>query len=269
MKRSLALAAALVIASPLSAQFTNGGFENGTASGWTTGGGYRGSILNNALNPSAFLPGGANYQASSRSAVVGPGVMANTDGRLNQVYSGNFSYRVEDLFDGGYASVITQRVNNYRDANIFFAWAAVLEGAHGVNDGAVFKLLLRDETRNLDLLSRTFTAATGGGGVDSRFALSSTGYYYTTTWQIEQLDVSAFIGNDFSLILLAADCQPTAHQGTVFLDGFGAVTPPPVIPPGPGVVPEPSTYALMATGFIGLIGIRHRRRSAIKTANVA
>jgi hypothetical protein len=262
MSKKFLLVLTLGIASPLSAQFTNGGFENGTASGWTTGGGYRGNILNNNLVPASFLPGGANYNPSAnRSAVVGPGVMANTDGKLNQVYSGAYSYRVEDLTIGGYASVIAQSVKNYQDKNIFFAWAATLEAAHGTNDGAVFKLLLRNDTKGIDLISRTYTAATSGGGVDSRFSFSSTGHYYTTTWQTEQLDVSNYVGDDFTLILLAADCEPTGHEGVVYLDGFGNVAPPPV---DPTVVPEPATNALMAGGLLMLGGfIRSRRKHAV------
>jgi hypothetical protein len=262
MSKRLALVLALVTASPLSAQFVNGGFESGTSAGWTTGSGIRTSVLNNAINPLSFLPGGALYNGSlNHSAVVGPGVMANTDGHLNQVYSGNNAFRVEDLTFGGYASVIAQRVNNYQDNSIFFAWAAVLEGAHGVNDAAIFKLILKNETTGSILIDRTYTAASSGGGVDSRFSITAAGdYFYTTTWQIEQLDVSAFIGNDFSLILLAADCQPSGHSGTVYLDGFGAVAPPPT---NPGVVPEPATTALMAGGLLMLGGLaRARRRSA-------
>ena len=268
MSKKILLALTLGIASPLSAQFTNGGFENGTASGWTTGGGRRTSIFNNALVPASFLPGGANYDPSAnRSSVVGPGIVANTDGNLNRVYSGNFAYRVEDVMDGGFASVISQTVSNYQDRDIFFAWAATLESAHGVNDGAVFKMVLRNDTRGLDLITRTYTAASGGGGIDSRFTLSSTGHYYTRAWQIEQLDVSQYIGDTFTLILLAADCQPSAHQGTVYLDGFGAVTPPPVLPPSTGVVPEPATNALMASGLLMLGGlVRSRRKRSVVAA---
>lgn len=36
---------------------------------------------------------------------------------------------------------------------------------------------------------------------------------------------------------------------------------PAVVPPDPGVVPEPSTYALMLTGLAGLVAVHRRRRS--------
>lgn len=256
LKNAVAIGALALCASntAFAASFSNGDFETGTTAGWTTGGGYRGGVGNATLDPTAFLPGGASFDSTAaRSAVVSAGIAPHTDGNLQQVYSGKYSYRAEDVFNGGYTSVITQRVNNYTDPKIFFAWAAVLEGAHGLDEAATFKLVLRNETTGTDLITRQYNAASTGGGVDSRFTLSSDGYYYTG-WQIEDLSIGAAIGNDFSLTLLAADCQFSGHAGYVYLDGFGAVTPPPVTS-----VPEPETYALMLAG-LGIVGATARRR---------
>ena len=179
---------------------------------------------------------------------------------MTSVFDGNWSYRLENAgIVGGYGSAISQSVQNYTDANIFFAWAAVLEAAHGTLDGAVFKLVLRDDTDGVDVLTRTFTAATGGGGVDARFTQSSTGYFYTTcangvancvnNWMIEQLSTPT-IGHDYTLSLLAADCEPTGHAGWAYLDGFGAIIP---------KTPEPGTLGLLGLGVLAL-GLTRRRK---------
>jgi hypothetical protein len=180
---------------------------------------------------------------------VTPGNDPNVGNLLNRVYSGNYSYRVEDTTYGGYASAITQTVTNWQNNNIFFAWAAVLEGAHDTGNAATFILRLHNDTDNIDIVTRQYNAASGGGGVDQRFLTS--GIWFYTPWQIEQLDTSAYIGDTLTLSLLAADCQPTGHAGYVYLDGFGAA-PPPI------GTPEPATMLLLGLGLIGLAGFRKR-----------
>ena len=239
------------------ASFVNGNFETGDASGWTIGGGYRGNVLNPNLDAKDLLPGGSLYSASvaaGHSSIVTAGLDPNTGNQLNRVYSGDFSWRVEDLTIGGYASVISQKVDNYSDAEIFFAWAAVLEAQHGQTDAATMKIFLRDLTIGDVLISREYNAASNQSGVDPRFRYENTTGFFWTPWQIEQLTLPADrLGHSFELSVLASDCEPTGHAGYLYLDGFGAVA-----PPG-ATTPEPSTFFLMAAGF-GVVGLGLRRR---------
>ncbi|MBC7572774.1 MAG: PEP-CTERM sorting domain-containing protein [Herminiimonas sp.] len=251
----------------LAGTFDNGGFENGDTSGWTTGQGYRGNTLNAGLTPASLLPGGSLYAGpSTRSAVIGTGTVDPLLGAQlgSTVYSGDHSYRIEDTSTGGYASAISQKVTNYTDSNIFFAWKAVLEnGGHSSDQSAMFALTLRDDTTGTTLINRVYNAGLDGGGVDTRFATQGD-YFYTPQWQIEQLVIDAALaGHDFTLSLLSADCEPTAHTGYAYLDGFGGRLPSDPLDPvdPPANVPVPGSLALVGLGLAALRGSRRFIRS--------
>jgi hypothetical protein len=248
-----ALAVLAVAATPAMAGFINGGFENNDFSGWTQGGGSRAGSLN-PLNPADYLPG----DGGARSAIIASGyVDPNIGAALGAtVYGGGFGARIEDTVDGGNASVLRQKVTNYTDSSIFFAWKAVLEnGNHEDNESAIFQLVLRDITTGINIITRSYNAGAGGGGIDPNFT-ELNGLFYTPSWQIEALNIDAALsGHDFELTVLAADCVFTGHTGYAYIDGFGAKN------PGSDPVPEPATFGLMGLGLLGL-GFARRRKAA-------
>lgn len=261
MKMKFALtaaASALLITTAHADPFVNGGFETGNFTGWeVSNSAYRGSILNNALDPQWVF----DHQGSiMRSQIVSAGTVDPRIGAAfgSTVYAGNYSLRVEDTTWGGYTSAVRQTVTNYQEDSINFVWKAVMEGAHGTNDAATFKLVLTDLTDGIDLISREYNAGNGGSGVDSRFSWTGI-YYYTPEWQIETLNINDSLkGHDFMLSLVAADCNPTAHLGYVYLDGFGSVAGGGGDDTGNGEVPEPISLALFGLGLLGMTAVRRR-----------
>ncbi len=247
------LACLLAGSSATAGSFVNGNFETGDFTGWTQGGGYWYGGW--PLNPSSYLPGGSNYSPTgNRSAVVTNYLDPNTDYKLNSVLSPNtYSARVNDQNNDYTVSVISQTVTNYTDPNIYFAWAAVLQGSHDLTDSDNFTLQLIDNTTGTGLYNVSYSSASAAG--TSLFAESMLGWYYTS-WQLQTLDVSALQGHDFTLTLLASDCPYGGHAGYVYLDGFGNVA-----PPVPDATPEPATLAFVGLG-LGVLGLGFRRRKS-------
>ncbi|CAF0898180.1 unnamed protein product [Adineta steineri] len=210
--------------------FQNGDFESGTISGWTLGGGLRTSISSSEILPKYFLPGGQFYNytiAMTHSSIVTNG----SDPLLGDlmpgiVEGGQYSFRVEDLEKGGYASVISRKINNYFCLDIYFSWLAVLQnGNHSSNQSSLVIVQLDDFTTGESLILRRYDAGATGSGVDNRFQAKDD-YFYTPAWQSEHLAIdNTRFGHNFTLTVLAADCEPTGHVGYLYLDSFSGLSP--------------------------------------------
>lgn len=227
----------LAIASPAFAgTFTNGGFEDGTFNGWTQGSGWWSGGW--PLHPDNYLPGGSSYDISANaSTIVSQGLDPIVGSNLVTVYNGVHAARVNDWYNNYSVSVISQTVTNYTDPHIYFAWAAVLESSHGSTDSDNFTLLLTDDTSHAVLYQVSYNSYDNGS------IFHPYGNWFYTDWQVQDLDVSALQGHDFTLTLLGSDCPYGGHAGYVYLDGFGGTIPPPT-------TPEPGTLALFGSGAI-------------------
>lgn len=240
--RHVAAAIAVIgLSSPAFADtFVNGGFENGDLTGWTGGGGfwYGGGA---PVNPSTYAGGPANNTIMT----VGTDPITGA----NRVYGGNYSVRVNDSINNYSVSTLTQSVTGYSDNSIFFAWNAVLQASHGLTDSDYFSLTLVDNTTGTTLVSRSYSSAGPIGSGTQGVTWTQYGDWFSSGWVVEQIDLVALgaVGDDFTLTLLASDCPYGGHAGYVYLDGFGAVNP----PPGGGV-PVPGALALLGIGALGL-----------------
>jgi hypothetical protein len=242
MKRKILLLSLmlLLVSSAAYAGFVNGDFELGNFNGWTKDGGR--------------FTGSYSYTGDpGKSAIVSPGWDPIAGGNnLPMVYSGNYSARVNNSDDNFHFSTVTQSVV-WNDPSIFFAWAAVLqEPGHPTFQEPNFSVKLTDLTTNSILYNTTFSSDTIPANL-----LHVVGDWKYTDWQVVNLDTSGVLGHTLELTLLAADCGQGAHGGYAYLDGFGAVAP----PPGPGpTVPVPPSVLLFGSGLLGLAGLRRFRK---------
>lgn len=222
MKRNLfSIAVAIACSSiPVSkgfaADFTNGGFELGNTSGWTTyGGTWSGSPVA-PIDPSVYMPGGANYNASAtpQISVVTSGTDSNANGS-NTVFDGTYAVRVNNANNDQSVSVLTQTVTGYSGTSINFAWSAVLQGSHGVADSDHFVIRVYDNTSAREIALISYSSATAPAGV---FTNNGQQIYYSG-WRAESIRTTP--GHDYTITLLVADCPYGGHWGYVYLDSFG------------------------------------------------
>jgi hypothetical protein len=247
---STSLLLGLVSISPAYAynDFINGGFEDGSFTGWTSGGGaYNGD--GSTLTPSNYLPNGPLYGSNAYGLVVSPApnpflpydigalfgvpgfyetyavksiVSGGVDPRLGStasslVFDGAHSAKINNENYGAGVTVISQTVNNYGGTSINFAWLAALERSfHTALETPNFIIQVTNNTRGVVLGTIAYNETTALAGN----IFTNTSGWLSSGWQATSIKVSK--GDSYTITLLASDCSLGGHAGYVYFDSFGS-----------------------------------------------
>jgi len=247
----VAVVGALGFAALAYALFTNGGFEDGTFSGWTVEHGENnqgGLTLVGGVPDSenvTYLPGGwDNNSFSGGTSEPLDNITTGTDNdffatTLSQVRFGSHS-AVVNYSGSGYNGFATNAGDYYRATrisqqdvvtgadrdpdNLFhirFAWAAVLENpGHPQAQQPYVHVTLRNITKGTVLYSRFFYS--NQTGVAWRSDNVSLNGVLWIDWQNEDLTFTdnEVLGDTLRIEASAAGCAQSGHFGHVYLDGF-------------------------------------------------
>ena len=268
-----------MVTSVFADSFINGGFEDGTFTGWTKDGGTWKQTPAQAGGTISYKNTGDPGKSDIVSTNAGL-TDANTKGNLYTVLQGEYAARVNNEDNSYHYSTLTQTVDNYTDPNMYLGFAAVLQepsNAHPPEAAPQFRYSIFDNTAQQMIYSTAFNvynaAATGIAWHDGLSNGSGTWKY--SDWNVVHIDTSLIEGHSFTVSVSAYDCAWGGHGGYAYVDDFQ-----PTLPvPNPGVsynliqaadlpqeiaaVPEPTSVGLWLLGGLALFGIGKRRHSTL------
>lgn len=214
-------AALLLLTTSAHADFVNGGFEQSPDfTGWTTPGfAIPGGIP--TFPPTQWSHLGLTTGTSQSAVQNGPGNAAATDGNLTWT---NRVARVHEEFsngDGNTASAIAQvltvaagDIEADGKVHIRFNAAPVLEDpGHAPDEQPYFFIEVTNQHGTS--LYHTFNYANEPG---VPWVLNSAGSHRYTNWQAFDIPVTAAVGDQLTLRLLAAGCGQGGHAGALYVN---------------------------------------------------
>jgi hypothetical protein len=124
------------------------------------------------------------------------------------------------------------------------------------------------DIQNFSTVQTVETSSTGTspGNLGAGFGddILNTGFFFTNNAGALTSIFTSLLGTgELRFALFDADPTDNFYDFTAGIDqAFINIGQGPVVIPTPGAVPEPSTYVMMATGLIAVVGIARRRRAA-------
>ncbi len=256
MKKMYALVAVTMLLSsaPAFALFTNGGFEDGTFSGWTLDYGTRAGGYN--INWGQADHG---LKAVIDNTATMPGQTLDID-----PYNGNYMARINDSAGSYHATKLSQTDQiSQQDiddgAMVYVNWGAALvepTNYDHATDRPYFGITVSIGGAPVE----TFTADAAAHASDATWVAAGSSppgwsagdlWYKNDTWNY---DISSYaVGTSVTVEMYVADCGAGGHGGYAFLDGIGTTYEPPT-------VPAPGAFLMAGIGS-GLVGFMRRRRT--------
>lgn len=184
--------------------FKNFGFETGSFSDWLS---------------ETYTWSNATRRNPQDSAVVETGFdLIATD--LPKTLFGARAARINDQANGAHISSMTQKAVVPTAANpvIRFYWAAVLQDPnHDPDEQPYVDVTVTNKTKTSlpPLYTRHFYSNDPNY---TGWKPYQNGSWKSIPWQLVEIPVAAYIGDEIEVKVVAADCQPTGHGGYVYLD---------------------------------------------------
>ncbi len=207
-----ALGVLLVTAVPVRAQIVNGGFEDGTFSGWTMISGHYSTGGHSPDLPSVGM------------SLVVPPPSPDPVTLLPVVYAGTYAARINGTTAVSTYTNMSQTFTTTREVDVFFAWSAVLQRTPTPSSNPLyvppanrpkFSIILHDSVAG-DIITisyngNTLAADYYGGPV-----------WAYSDWQYEHMVVSAGRVLTLSVQAEGSSSDYPGYAGYLYLDIFGA-----------------------------------------------
>lgn len=270
--RLLAVAASLCLGSVAQAGFTNGGFEDGTFSGWTVRQGFNNFAdyyspgPSGSSNPLANVVWGQqNYWSPAPAPVV------VDKGVSPALYSDPFFPSVQAMFEGN-------KMAKLNDIDGYFHVTQISQT--GVIDASDFDVGATSADLYINWAGITDDPQHGGGN-DPWFIIDiykngsvtptfeelhfshDPGWNKSVTkyngdwiwWNTGQFHISGLqIGDSVEVVLTVADCAWGGHGAYAYLDGIGTS----YVPPPPGTPDGGLTALLLIPVLAGMVALRRK-----------
>jgi len=199
----------------------NGDLENGDFSGWQA---YSGDRSNqNLINLNAAVPGFVVDRHRIMSVADGNDPYAGP--KLPSVSEGNFSAKLGNDVSGGDYSILAYTMTvDPANPTLEFRYACVLDDpnddSHSEYGKPAFSFYIVKGNTIFPSFGGFITGQRIEADINNPFFQNLTGNWVCRGWTPTCVNLSAYAGEQVTIVFIASDCNRTGHAGYAYIDGI-------------------------------------------------